>query len=52
MMIVDIEKAYYEEDLPFRDAWRGRKLEKKIEVRRRLESVFEEFLESPSIVLL
>ena len=51
-MIVDIKKAYYEEALPSDDTWGERILEKKIEVKRRLESVFEDFLESPSIVLL
>ena len=52
MMIVDIKKAYYNEDLESDDhAWCERSLERKIEVKRRLESVFEDFLESPSIVL-
>jgi hypothetical protein len=51
-MIVDIKKAYYDEELDSDDAWRERSLEKRIEVGRRLESVFEDFLEGPSIVLL
>ena len=50
-MIVDIKKAYYE-DLPSAHTLDERILEEKIEVKRRLESVFEDFLESPSIVLL
>jgi hypothetical protein len=52
MMIVDIKKAYYEEDQS-RHPWAAEmSLEGKIALRRRLESVFEDFVESPSIVLL
>ena len=51
MTILDIRKAHYGAELPPHDAGHELYLEKKVEVRRRLESVLKEFPESPNIVV-
>jgi hypothetical protein len=52
VMIVDIKETYYEEEQSD-DLWATKmSLEGQIALRRRLELVFEDFLEIPSIRVL